>query len=42
MPTEDYSHMMMEMKPMVVGDDGGDDGSEDGLRYPSINVQVGQ
>jgi hypothetical protein len=30
MPTEDYSHMMMEMKLMVDGDDGG----EDGLRSP--------
>jgi hypothetical protein len=31
MPIEDYSHMMMERKLMVDGDDGGDDGSEDGL-----------
>jgi hypothetical protein len=30
MPIEDYSHMMMEMKLMVDGDDGG----EDGLRSP--------
>jgi hypothetical protein len=30
MPTEDYLHMMMEMKLMVDGDDGG----EDGLRSP--------
>jgi hypothetical protein len=26
MPTEDYSHMMIEMKLMVDGDDGGEDG----------------
>jgi hypothetical protein len=31
MPTEDYSHMMMEMKFMVDGDEGGEDGGEDGL-----------
>jgi hypothetical protein len=31
MPTEDCSHMMIEMKPMVDGDDGGDDGGEDCL-----------
>jgi hypothetical protein len=30
MPTENYSHMMMESEQMVVGDDvGGDDGGED-------------
>jgi hypothetical protein len=34
MPIEDYSHMMMEMKLMVDGDEGGEDGGEDGLRYP--------
>jgi hypothetical protein len=31
MPTEDYSHMMMEMELMVDGDEGGEDGGEDGL-----------
>jgi hypothetical protein len=31
MPTEDYTHMMMEMKLMVDGDDGGEDGGKDGL-----------
>jgi hypothetical protein len=31
MPIEDYSHMMMEMKLMVDGDEGGEDGGEDGL-----------
>jgi hypothetical protein len=30
MPIEDYSHVMMEMKTMVDGDDGG----EDGLQSP--------
>jgi hypothetical protein len=34
MPTEDYSHMMMEMKLMVDGDDGSEDGGEDDLRSP--------
>jgi hypothetical protein len=34
MPTEDYSHMMMEMNLMVDGDDSGEDGGEDGLRSP--------
>jgi hypothetical protein len=32
MPIEDYSHMMMEMKLMVDGDEGG----EDDLRSPSL------
>jgi hypothetical protein len=32
MPTEDYSHMMIEMKLMVDGDEGG----EDGLRSPPL------
>jgi hypothetical protein len=34
MPTEDYSHMMMEMNLMVDGDDSGEDGGEDNLRSP--------
>jgi hypothetical protein len=34
MPTEDYSHMMIEMKFMVDGEEGGEDSSEDGLRSP--------
>jgi hypothetical protein len=34
MPTKDYSHMMMEMKLMVDGDEGGEDGGEDGLQSP--------
>jgi hypothetical protein len=28
--------MMMEMKLMVDGDDGGEDGGEDGLRSPPL------
>jgi hypothetical protein len=32
MPREDYSYMMMEMKLMVDGDDGG----EDGLQSPPL------
>jgi hypothetical protein len=35
MPTEDYSHMIMEMKLMVDGDEGGEDGGEDSLRSPT-------
>jgi hypothetical protein len=31
MPTKDYSHMVMEMKLMVDGYEGGEDGGEDGL-----------
>jgi hypothetical protein len=31
---EDYSHMMMEMKLMVDGDDGDEYGGEDGLQSP--------
>jgi hypothetical protein len=31
MPREDYSHMMMEMKLMVDGGEGGEDGGEDDL-----------
>jgi hypothetical protein len=36
MPIEDYSHMMMEMKLMVDGDEGGEDGGEDDLRSPPL------
>jgi hypothetical protein len=32
MPTEDYSHMMVEMKLMIDGDEGGEDGGEGGLQ----------
>jgi hypothetical protein len=34
MPTEDYSHMMVEMKLMVDGDEGGEDGGEGGFQSP--------
>jgi hypothetical protein len=34
MPTEDYSHMMVEMKLMVDGDEGAEDGGEAGLQSP--------
>jgi hypothetical protein len=32
MPIEEYSHMMVEMKLMVDGDEGGEDGDEGGLQ----------
>jgi hypothetical protein len=32
MPIEDYSHMMVEMKLMVDGDEGGEDDDEGGLQ----------
>ena len=35
MPTENYSHMVMEMKHMVDGDGIGDDGDEDCVKFPS-------
>jgi hypothetical protein len=34
MPTKDYSHIMVEMKLMVGGDEGGEDGGEGGLQSP--------
>jgi hypothetical protein len=34
MPTENNSHMMVEMKLMVDGDEGGEDGGEGGLQSP--------
>jgi hypothetical protein len=34
MTTEDYSHMMVEMKIMVDGDEGSEDGGEGGLQSP--------
>jgi hypothetical protein len=34
MPTEDYSHMMVEMKLRVDGDECSEDGSEGGLQSP--------
>jgi hypothetical protein len=41
MPTEDYSHMVMENKHMVDGDCGGDDGDEEALEIPSLNWRSG-
>jgi hypothetical protein len=39
MPTEDYSHMMMESEHMVVGDDVGDDGGGEALEIPFSGVE---
>ena len=39
MPTENYSHMVMENKHMVDGDDVGDDGGEDGVEIPLSGVE---
>ena len=39
MPTENYSHMVMENKHMVDGDDGGDDGGKDGIEIPLFDVE---
>jgi hypothetical protein len=38
-PTEDYSHMVMENKHMVDGDGGGDDGDEEALEIPLSGVE---
>jgi hypothetical protein len=40
MPTEDYSHMVMENKHMVDGDGGGDDGDEKALEIPLYGVEI--
>ena len=39
MPTENYSHMVMENKHMVDGDDVGDDGGEDGVEILLSGVE---
>ena len=39
MPTENYSHMVMENKHMVDGDGVGDDGGEDGVEIPLSGVE---
>ncbi len=39
MPTENYSHMVMENKHMVDGDDVDDDGGEDGVKIPLSGVE---
>ena len=39
MPTENYSHMVMENKHMVDGDDGGGDGGEDGVEIPLSGME---
>jgi hypothetical protein len=39
MPTENYSHMVMEMEHMVDGDGLGDDGGEDGIEIPLSGVE---
>jgi hypothetical protein len=41
MPTEDYSHMVMENKHLVDGDDGDDDGDEEALEIPLSEVEIG-
>jgi hypothetical protein len=41
MPTEDYSHMVMENKHMVDGGGGGDDGDEEALEIPLSEVEIG-
>jgi hypothetical protein len=40
MPTEDYSHMVMENKHMVDGDVGGDDGDEEAFEIPLSRVEI--
>lgn len=39
MPTENYSHMVMEIKHMVDGDGVGDDGGEETLEIPLSGVE---
>jgi hypothetical protein len=39
MPTENYSHMVMEMEHMVDGDGLGDDGGEVGIEIPLSGVE---
>ena len=40
MPTENYSHMVMEMEHMVDGDGLGDDGGEGGGEIPIPEVGI--
>ena len=40
MPTENYSHMVMDMKHMVGGDGLGDDGGEGGGEIPIPGVGI--
>ena len=40
MPTENYSHMVMEMEHMVNGDGLGDDGGEGGGEFPIPGVGI--
>ena len=40
MPTENYSHMVMEMEHMVGGDGLGDDGGEGGGEIPIPDVGI--
>jgi hypothetical protein len=39
MPTEDYSHMVMENKHKVDGNDVGDDDGEEALEIPLFEVE---
>jgi hypothetical protein len=39
MPTENYSHMVMENKHMVDGDVVGNDGGEEALKIPFSGVE---
>jgi hypothetical protein len=39
MPTEDYSHMVIENKHMVDGDGVGDDEGEEALKIPLSRVE---
>ena len=39
MPTENYSHMVMEMEHMVDGEGLGDDGGEGGIEIPLSGVE---
>ena len=42
MPTENYSHMVMEMEHMVGGDGLGDDGGEGAAKSQSPEWESGQ
>jgi hypothetical protein len=39
MPTEDYSHMVMDNKHMMNGDGVGDDDGEEALKIPLFGVE---
>jgi hypothetical protein len=41
MPTENYSHMVMESKHMVAGDGVDDDGDEEALKISSPTWRAG-